>query len=74
MTRVRYPAVQDFSILHSVQTDSGTHPVFYLQWVSGALSLGVKSPGRGAGHSSLSGAEDKKGGAMSLLPPYVLMA
>jgi hypothetical protein len=26
MGRVRFPAVQDFSLLHSVQTDSGAHP------------------------------------------------
>jgi hypothetical protein len=27
--RVRFPAAQDFSFLHNVQTDSLTHPAFY---------------------------------------------
>jgi hypothetical protein len=27
--RVRFPAVQDFSLLHSVQTGSGVHPASY---------------------------------------------
>jgi hypothetical protein len=26
--RVRFPAVHDFSLLHSVQTDSRAHPTF----------------------------------------------
>jgi hypothetical protein len=29
MARVQFPAVQDFSLLHSVQTDSGAHPISY---------------------------------------------
>jgi hypothetical protein len=38
------------------------------QWVPGALSPGVKQPGREAGHSPMSGAEVKKGGA---IPPLL---
>jgi hypothetical protein len=29
MSRVRFPALQDFSLLHSVQTSSGAHPDSY---------------------------------------------
>jgi hypothetical protein len=44
-----------------------------IQWVPGALSLGVKWPGREADHSPLSSAELKNGGAIPP-PPYVFMA
>jgi hypothetical protein len=40
---------QDFSPLHVVQTGSGAHQP--IQWVPGALSPGVKRPGREADHS-----------------------
>jgi len=33
---------------------------YYIQWVTGALSLGVKQPGREADHSPPSSAEVKK--------------
>jgi hypothetical protein len=47
-----FPAVEDFSLLHSVQTDSGpTKPP--IQLVQGVLSLGVKRYGRKADHSHL---------------------
>jgi hypothetical protein len=39
-----------------------------IQWVSGFLSQGVKSPGRVADHSSPSTAEVKNGGAILPLP------
>jgi hypothetical protein len=39
-----------------------------IQWVMGALSLGVKWPGREADHFLLSSAEVKNGGAILLLP------
>jgi hypothetical protein len=45
---VRFPAgAGNFSLHHRVQNGSGTteHPV---QWIPGALSLGVKRPGREA--------------------------
>jgi hypothetical protein len=43
-----------------------THPP--IQWVPGAISLGVKGPGREADHSLPCSAEDKNGGAIPLLP------
>jgi hypothetical protein len=54
---VRFPAeAGNFSLLHSVQTGSGTHPPSYPM---GALSLGVKRPGREADHSLPSSTEIK---------------
>jgi hypothetical protein len=67
MARVRFPAVQDFSLLHSIQTDSGAHPASY-QWVSGALSPAIMRPGCEADHSPRSSAEVKNGGAIPPLP------
>jgi hypothetical protein len=43
-----------------------THPP--IQWVLGALSLGVKQQGREADHSPPSSAEVEKGGAIPPLP------
>jgi hypothetical protein len=57
---LRFPAVQDFSLLHSLGPSQPP-----LQWVPGVLSSGVKRQGREADHS-LSNAEVKKGGA---IPP-----
>jgi hypothetical protein len=50
---------QEFSLLHVVQAGSGAtqRP---LQWVLGALSPGLKRPGREAHHSSPTSAEIKK--------------
>jgi hypothetical protein len=46
-----------------------------IQWVPGALSLGVNRPGREADHSTPFSAEVKKmHGAIRLLPQYVFMA
>jgi hypothetical protein len=42
--RVRYPAVQDFSLLHGVQTGSGAHPASYPMGIWG-FSPGVKAAG-----------------------------
>jgi hypothetical protein len=61
-----FPTLQDFSLLHSVQTDSGAHPVSYLIG-TGALSPGIKWLGREADHSPPS-AEVKNGGAIPPLP------
>jgi hypothetical protein len=44
-----------------------------MQWVTGALSLGVKRQGREVDHSPPSSAEVKKGGAVPH-SPYVIMA
>jgi hypothetical protein len=44
------------------------------QWVPGALSPGVKRPGRYADHSPPSSAEVKNGGTIPPLPQYVFVA
>jgi hypothetical protein len=56
----RLPAgAGNFSVHHRVQNGSGpTQPP--IQWVPGALSLGVKRPGREADHSPPSSAEVKE--------------
>jgi hypothetical protein len=48
----------NFSLHHRVQNGSGTHLASY-PMVPGALSLGVKRPGREADHSPPSSAEVK---------------
>jgi hypothetical protein len=59
--------VQDFSLLHSAQTDSGpTQPP--IQWVPVALSRGVKRQGLEADYPPPSSAEVKKVGAIPPLP------
>jgi hypothetical protein len=45
-----------------------------VQLVPGALSLGVKQPGRKFDHSPQSIADVKTGGAMPPLPPYIFMS
>jgi hypothetical protein len=45
-----------------------------IQWVPGALSAGVKRPGREAYHSPLSSAEAKNTWSNTSTPPYVFMA
>jgi hypothetical protein len=45
-----------------------------IQWVSGALSLGVKRPGREANHSLPSSAEIKNAWSYIPLPQYSFMA
>jgi hypothetical protein len=62
--RVRFPAVHDFSLLHSVQTESGVHPASYSMGTRGSF-LGGKAA---AGHSPPSSAEVKKGRAIPPLP------
>jgi hypothetical protein len=52
-SKVRFPVgAVNFSLHHRVQNA--------IQWVPGALSLGVKQPGREADHSPLSSAEVKE--------------
>jgi hypothetical protein len=69
--RSSIPFVENrFSIVHSVQTDYGTHPASYAV-VKGTLSPGVKRPVREANHSSLSSAEVKNDGAIIALPIYI---
>jgi hypothetical protein len=68
LARVRFPAgAIDFSLLHVVQTGSGADPASYPMG-TGALSPGVRRPGREADHSSLSNAEVKNNGAIPPLP------
>jgi hypothetical protein len=67
MPRIRFPAGQDFSLLHAVQTDSGAHPSSY-PIGSGALSPVIMRPGRKAEHSPPSSAQVTKGGAIPPLP------
>jgi hypothetical protein len=58
-SRVRFPVgAGNFSLHHRVQSGSGAHPA-PIQWVPGALSLGVKWPGNEADHSFPSSAEVK---------------
>jgi hypothetical protein len=45
-----------------------------IQWVSGALSLGVKRPGSEADHSHRSSAEAKNAWSYTSTPHYVFMA
>jgi hypothetical protein len=59
-SRVRFPeGAGNFSIHHRVQNGSTAHPASY-QWVPGALSLGLKRPGREFDHSPPSSAEVKE--------------
>jgi hypothetical protein len=58
-SRVRFPVgAGNFSLHHRVQNGSGAHPASY-PMVPGALSLGVKRPGREADHSPPFSAEVK---------------
>jgi hypothetical protein len=51
----------NFSLLHSMQTVSGAHPVSYL------MGTGVEWSGREANHSHQCSAEVKNGGTMPTL-------
>jgi hypothetical protein len=48
------------------------HPLHNIQWVSGALSLGVKRPGHEADHSPPSSAEVKNAWSYTSTPPIRL--
>jgi hypothetical protein len=59
-SRVRFPArAGNFSLHHRVQNGSGAHPP-PIQYVPGALFLGIKRPEREADHSPSSSAEVKE--------------
>jgi hypothetical protein len=45
-----------------------------IQWVPGAISLGVRRPGREADHSLPTSAEVKKIWIYTFIPPYAFMA
>jgi hypothetical protein len=53
---VRFLALQDFSLLHSIQTNSGGHPASYLMGSRGSF-LAVKRQGCESDHSFPSSAE-----------------
>jgi hypothetical protein len=73
-SRVRFPAgAGNFSLHHRIQNGSGAYPASY-QWVPGALSLGIKRPGREADHSPPSSAEVKNAWSYNSTPKYVFMA
>jgi hypothetical protein len=55
-----------------VQTGSGAHPASYPR-VPGALSSGVKRPGREADHSPPSSPEIKNAWSYTSIPQYVFM-
>jgi hypothetical protein len=69
---VRVPVVQEFSLLHVVQTGSGSSP--NLLSSTGALSPGIKRPGREADHSPPASAEVKKLWNYTTTTPYAFMA
>jgi hypothetical protein len=66
--RVRFPAVLDFSFLHSLQTDPGAHPAFYPMGVEGFFPVGLSAMALEADHLPRSSAEVKKGRAITPLP------
>jgi hypothetical protein len=39
-SRIQFPAVQDFSLFHSVQTDTGAHPASYSKGIESFFSGG----------------------------------
>jgi hypothetical protein len=62
-----------FSLRHCVQTGSGAHPASYLMG-TGALSLGVKRPGREADHSPPCSTDVKNEWSYTSISQYVFMA
>jgi hypothetical protein len=61
-----------FSLHHRVQNGSGVHPAS-IQWVLGAISPGVKRPGREADHSHPSSSEVRNAWSYTSTPQYVFM-
>jgi hypothetical protein len=64
----RVPVGSRFSLLHVVQTGSGTHPASYPMG-TGAFSLGIKQPGLEADHSPPTSADVKKTWIYTSTPP-----
>jgi hypothetical protein len=64
---VLFPAVQDFFLLHKVETGSEVHSASY-QLDTGGDFLGGKAAGREADYSSPSSVEVKNDGARPQLP------
>jgi hypothetical protein len=72
-SRVRFPVgARNFSLHHCVQNCSGAHQP-PIQWVPGALPLGVKRPGRETDHSPPSSAEVKNEWSYTSTPQYAFM-
>jgi hypothetical protein len=70
---VRVPAgAGNFSLHHRVQIGSGAQPVSYPMG-TGALSLGLKRPGREADHSPTSSAEIKNAWSYTALPQHAFV-
>jgi hypothetical protein len=67
------PGVQDFSLLNSIQIDSGVHPTSYPMGMWGSFPMGLSGRAGEADHSPtyLYSAEVKKGGA---IPPLSHMS
>jgi hypothetical protein len=73
-SRFRFPAgAGNFSLHHRVQNGSGPNQT-PIQWVPGAISLGVKRPGREAHHALPSNAELNNAWRYTSTPHYVFMA
>jgi hypothetical protein len=70
---VRVPVGSRISLLHVVRPALGStqSPI---QWVSRALSQGVKRPGREADHSPPASVENKKMWIYTSTPAYIFMA
>lgn len=62
--------IKDFSVLDSVQTDSGPHLASYAMGVAGSFMVD-RWPECEADHSLPPGAENKNGGA---IPPFLNMS
>jgi hypothetical protein len=63
-----------FTLLHIVQTGSGTRPISYPMGTGWVLSPGVKWPGRESDHSFPTTAEVKNTWIYTSIPPYVFTA
>lgn len=62
MTRVRFPTVQSFPHLHSIQTDSGANRASYAMGIRGPFpGRGVKQQGRENDHVFSSRTEVNEG-------------
>jgi hypothetical protein len=66
--RVRFQAMQDFSLLLSVQTDAGDHQTPYPTGTGGSLPVGKAAGPRETYHSPPSSVQVKNGGAIPPLP------
>jgi hypothetical protein len=72
LSGVRVPVgAGNFSPHHRVQIGSGAHLAFYLG-VKGAVSVGIKLPGREADHSPPSSAEVRNAWIYTFTPPVHL--